>query len=378
MSLQDDLSPIVPPKKTRNLLRKKRGEEVAHPADPRAELRRLVWQHKRWTNDARILSQMVGDRTIARGTPEEKLVKCDKDPGDVVNIKLASDALKRRASSLETGMLVQLRQLPVWKLFLDKVFGCGPVGGAYLLAFVDIRRAMKPSQLIRYCGNALDSSTGRLERRVAGPKYAVDKQGKTVFNAEAGGTFNAELRTRVWQVMIAMRKNSAKATRCEAHAAVRPASSAKKEIQIAFRAECAGCSACLATPSPFGTTSKYLQRWADAVHTQTSFGQPMRGDPKGRVANSERKGRMKATDLFLEDLYMVMRAEQGLEVWPTFATIKRGYAHGGAPSAKAPTAMSLDEALELVGDVSGRPATSFQFDVEAEDEEEREMDEAAE
>ena len=50
-------------------------ENVVHQ-DPKLELKRLVGCHKRWTEQARIMGQMVGDREI-RATGE--IIKCDKD-----------------------------------------------------------------------------------------------------------------------------------------------------------------------------------------------------------------------------------------------------------------------------------------------------------
>lgn len=60
----------------------------------------------------------------------------------------------------------------------------------------------------------------------------------------------------------------------------------------------------------------------------------------------------KAADVFLEDLYTVWRAIEGLPVWPAFYAAKlSGYKHAsGKICVDAPTMLTLEEALELVGD----------------------------
>jgi hypothetical protein len=329
---------------------------VAQYDDPRRELRRLVQQHSRWTSEARTMGQMSSPVPLfdeaGKKIPGSKNEDLSKDPVIVSAIQATAKGLQAEASKLERAMYLQLRQCPVYQLFLEKVYGVGPVCAAYIVANVDITRAAKPSQLRRYCGNSTDAN-GRLERRAFAPKY--DGQGE--LDNTRGGSFNPDMRTAIWLAMVAARKNGAKATRCSAHV---PSAKATPAEKVAFRNECAQCKDCQATATPFGTTSKYLDRWADSLHTSRT--EPY-VNPDGKMTSADKKGRMKAADVFLEDLYIVMRALAGLPVYPTFHTMMRNRQHGSEkPVLNVGVSMTVDEALALVGDPSGRPATRWMFD----------------
>ena len=340
------------------------AELVVYPDDPLKELRRLTQTHKNWTIDAQRWKASVSDK---KDKKTGKKVKCNKDPSTIADGLAVAEKMKRQAKHLEKAMKVQLLKFPVFTLFLDKVYGCGVVAAAYLIAYINIERAVKPSMLRRYCGNAPDD-TGRLERYMGASKYKPNGE----FDPTRKGSFNQELRTRLYQMFTAMRKAGVKAqTRCEKHSKLKPNKTASPAEKEAFRGVCALCSDCMSTKKPYGSTSKYLDHWAAGKFSQRTCPAPAKGTPP-HVARPEDKGRMKATDSFLEDLYMVMRSLAGLEVWPTYATIKRGFAHGDIPAhfSPLPVKLSIQEALTLVGDVGDRPATSFLFDAGAEDEEE--------
>jgi hypothetical protein len=170
--------------------------------------------------------------------------------------------------------------------------------------------------------------------------------------------------------MVAARKNGAKATRCAKHTeqAKLAGKKAKPADKLVFRNECATCKKCLATSTPFGTTSKYLDHWAEVLHTGRTM--PY-ANPDGKPTNIDKKGRMKAADVFIEDLYLVMRTLAGLDVFPTYHTMMRNRLHGSEkPALNVGVPMTVEEAFAHVGDPSGRPATRFMFDPVVEDEEE--------
>jgi hypothetical protein len=297
-----------PPTKLR-LVRTKRPCDPPVHADPRAELRRLVGMHKRWTRTATSWAQSVRDRKLHE---TGETIACTVPQHVRDDIERAAKSLHKEASTLESAMLAQLRQVPIYKVFLSKVYGIGPVVAAYLCAMIRIERATKPSNLNRYCGNACDPKTGKRELRDGGPKY--DPQGNLT---GATGTYNDELKMRIYQGMTAMQKNCAKTT----------------------------------ADKPNGTTSKYLDRWVNAIHTEVTTRPEMGG--KGAF----HKGRRKATDLFLEDLYVIWRTLEGLPVWPDLYSVKRGIYHGGKPCVNEGRVLTTEEAFEIVGDFTAKASS---------------------
>lgn len=263
-------------------------------------LKQLVKQHKALTRSAVAVTNMASDRTN-RETGE--IMPCPL-PADVQEAfkLLATDVAKKKAKSLESAMVTELRQIPIYREFLSKVFGVGPVVAAYLVAEIDIHRAVKSSAIRRFCGLAVIN--GRLERRTKGVKSG----------------FSSEMRVRLYQAFSAMWKNGLGK----------------------------------------GRNCKYLQIWVDAKHRKLSM-----ATLGGKINNGVREvsakgyahsyGWHKAADILLEDLYTVWRTLEGLDVWPSYYAAKLGYEHGGKISVNAPTKLTLEGALELVGDVGGHP-----------------------
>jgi hypothetical protein len=286
---------------------------VVEYGDPALELRRLVGLHKRWVNTAKSWEQSVSDREVKE---TKKIIPCLLPQALRDDIENAYSTLNKEASALETDMRRQLRLMPIYVHFLSKVFPMGVTTPAYLASMVRFERCIKPSHLIRYCGNACGNAQskfpGKRENREHGPKWQPDG----TYKPNEGGTFNAELRMRIYQGMTAMRRNAAKK----------------------------------GPDFPYGTTNKYLTRWLDARHTVITI-------EKKPGGFAESKGRRKATDLFLEDLYIVGRTLAGLPVWPDFYSVKRGVYHGGArPCFDEGVTLTLEQALEIVGDLGKRPA----------------------
>lgn len=297
------IAPEPPPKILKRL---RKVAKVSHHADPIQELRRLVQQHANQTRLATRLTLMQTDRKN-RTTGE---VSKNTLPDDVrADLRESSKRVGHLNKSLESAMTRELKGVPIHDLFLRHVYGVGPVVAAYLCAMVRIDRATKPSNLRRYCGYALDKS-GRLERREFASKF--DPQGRPT---DGAGTFNAALRTVIWQMLTAMRKSSVK----------------------------------VLDAAPFGITTKYLEIWDNSIHRSVSMGVTL---------GAYKKGLHKAADVFIEDLYIVWRALAGLPVWPSYYAAKLGYEHGGKISVNAPKMLTVEEALALVGNVGRVARTS--------------------
>lgn len=300
--------------------------------DPREELRRLVMQHKALTKNAVALTNMVTDKKALQDIVRDGVVVFKK--GDAIKSRIPSDVQEqaktfakevfaREADKIKGQMLRELRKIPVFQLFLSRVFGVGPVIAAYLVAEIDIRRSIKPSALRRFCGLAVID--GRLERRQKGEK----------------AKFSTEMRTRLYQAFTAMAKNAVL----------------------------------------HGKTTKYMEIWEGARHRKLQM-----ADAAGKVVNGQGRevsakgyaysyGWHKAADVLIEDLYVVWRAIEGLEVWPSYYAAKLGYEHGGKISVNAPKLLTVEEALATV-DVASVEGRAYTWPKKGEHEEE--LDAAAE
>lgn len=281
----------------------KRAEAPTHE-DPRKELDMLVRQHRALQKLRVQIGNASADRVVRHvDNAASGLKKGDRIPCYMPDVakelnRAHCKAIAKQEEQLERAMVKQLRKVRVYSEWLEGVFGFGPIACAYLISSIDIRIAEKSSALRRFCGLAVIN--GRLERRTAGQKNA----------------YNSALRVKLYSAFMAMIKNGA--------------------------AHDKGC--------------KYLQVWSDAKHRKTAQNEIAKAaDPKCKVVAPHKYGWHKAADVFVEDLYTVWRALEGLPVWPSYYAAKLGYEHGGKISVNAPKLLTLDEAIALVGEVGGTP-----------------------
>lgn len=352
-----DVCPIAPSNLAKRLGRKAAPEPAVH-ADPRTEVRRLIDMHKNWTETARSWRQSVTDR---KNRETGEVIACTKPPHVVADAKNAADRLDAECKRLETAIESALEGVPIYREFLSKVYGLGPVVCGYLVAMVKIDVCRNVSQLIRYAGNGC-TSEGLAERLKQTPK-AIGGE----------GTYNAILKTRVWQGLIAMRKNAQKYTVCEAHAAVKPKKGTQAQ-KAAFRTLTLECKACRTTKTPNGSVTKYTRRWAEGLHSALTLPNKRLSEKAGAptVMNggqANEKGRRKATDLFLWDLYVVWRTLEGLTVRPDKYSAIRGRYHNGQEARDSEYVLTLEEARAIVGEPSASPATSWMWPIKVDTEE---------
>lgn len=296
MNISQAIETVAPQAPTK-LERKVRGRRKLPPPiedNPITELRRLVQEHSRWTQTKTRWGNTIRDTKIPN---TDEIIKCTVPDTIRADISVAIENLDFETKRLEAQMSRELVKFPIYNLFLSKVFGFGPITCANLIARVKIHMCTKPSQLWRYCGNAVDPSTGRLEKRQKG---AGSKAGGSK------GTYNDKLRTALYLAMCCMPK----------------ARGATKK------------------------TSKYLRRWDEAVFARKTM---------GREVGAYGAGRAKALDLVLEDLYIVWRTLEGLPVWPDLYSVRRGFYHGGRPCINEGRVLTIDEALHVVGDFEAHP-----------------------
>lgn len=355
--------------------RKRMAAQIPTHDDPRAELRLLVKRHRSLTKAKVALGHMHSNR-VNRETGEE--IPCLLPDSIRAELSALADKSGKEADALKSKMERELRKLPIYTLFLEKVFGSGAVVAGNLCAAIEIAKAEKPSQLKRYCGYAIVN--GKLERATK-PERGVERNrhhngtdGRR--RTDGGRHYNSQLRTTIFSLFTAMAKNAAKRTICEAHAATKPGNKAKQSDKQAHRAATLACRDCRNTKLPFGQTTKYLKIWTDSkygtMHSdRVRDGKMLNEDGSWMIRKSNdgkvhhvsaqgfahSKGWHKAASIFIDDLYMVWRALEGLPVWPTYFEARLQHTHGGAKIADlAPRMLTIDEALERVGFVGGVPA----------------------
>lgn len=299
-------------------LRKARQRKVDKVAtvdaiDKVAALRDLVGRHRNMMRAATRMAQPTKDRKLRDGT----VVKSNYDAEAAADLDAAAKVQKRHAKKLEAQMVRLMRGMPIYDLFLAPAFGIGPIVAANMIARIDITKAPKVSNLRRYCGLAVIG--GALERVANAPK----SQG-------GAGCPNDHMRTVLFQGFAAMARNAGSKKTCN------------------------------------WKTSKYIQVWSDYLHRMAHS---ERVSEAGTIVPIGRDGAKpvsaknfiratgwhKAADVFVEDYYTIARTLAGLPVWPSYHAAKLGYAHGGKVCVDAPRMLTLDEALEIVGDVRGIP-----------------------
>lgn len=279
---------------------KKTAPYVPANDDPTKELRRLVQEHVALTKASVAFTSTASEKTRRADLVNAETGEVMAKKGDVIPCRLpvdtqeairafADEKLKKAAKAIESAMTKELRKVPLFKLFLSKVHGCGPVTAAYLVSMVDFTRCTKPSALKRYCGLAVFD--GHREQPTKGQRLG----------------FNQELKTRLWQM-------------------------------FALGVRMAGSK----------TPSKYMTIWTEKKHTLVTMRGPGTADGKS-LGWCDNTSRRKATDVFVEDLYIVGRALAGLPVWPSWYAKAMGYEHGGKVAVLAPKMLTVDEALEVVG-----------------------------
>lgn len=335
-------------------------KNVAVPVtdDPKQELRRLVLEHKALTRKGVSIASMARDIKLTSGEVRE----CNLPMEVRSELNLVSESMKRRASKLEFQMLAQLKQIPIYQVFLSQVYGVGAVAAAYLVVRVDIHKAVKISQLRRFCGLAVIN--GRLER------YQRGQQAHHV----------PELRTRLYQVMTSMAKNACRKTKD------RPFGSTTKYLKV----WCDYVNRMLHS-SRYDASKNTLREWNPSDRSESALWQvndrnlAEANRPNGAGWDKENSGSQsgsdsaearpitsanaatnersaakaiiygtawrKACEVFLEDLYTVWRALEGQPVWGSYYAEKLGYLHGGQPAMRGPRMLTLEEALAMVGDV---------------------------
>jgi hypothetical protein len=300
MAISQAIQNLIPPSAPRAAKRLRAVPPPDPPGagDPLAELRRIVHEHRALKRLAVRFEQSVSDITI-RETGE--VIKTRVSPATALDVHAVVKSINAQAAVLVRAMTKLLRGVPIYDEFLSKVDRIGgPVTSAYLVAMVKIKRVSTVSQLIRYCGFATGAD-GKSERRSSGPKYAPDGS-----RTDAGGTYNAELKIALVVAFMMARQGTGK----------------KKK-------------------------SKYLRRWDEAKQSALTL-------PNARLervmkpGEADDKGRRKATDLFLWDLYVMWRTLEGLSIRPDKYSAVRGHYHNGQEARDAEYLLTLDEARTMV------------------------------
>ena len=369
--------------------------------DPKKQLELLVLKHAATTKTAVAIGHMSRDRKVLDSTTHKH--KADPKTGEKlwIRCKLPADdqerltdqvvSLRKSCDNLESQMRQELKRIPIYTQFLERVYCMGPVISAYLIASVDINEATKPSNLQRFCGLGIDRATNRLDR----PRKKLESEAKAPKRL-----YNAKLRTMIYLWATSMWKNSAKngkwVTADKLPEDIDPDTLESRERKDVLKYKL------ISEEAPMGSTSKYLERWTDYKHRMEHSGRVdlrpkhnvyckwsadqgdeahmalLRADKaklektktavyvvkdgvrlckvnKGAKGFIHGTGWHKAADLLLEDLYTVWRTLEGLPVWPSYHAGKLGHVHNGQVRVNEAQMLTIEEALEVVGDVGARP-----------------------
>ena len=293
----------------------RRAEAVASTPtsdDPVVELGHLARSHAAQTTMYKALKQQAApsvkwqDGTVVQSRlPEDTRATLDE----------VQKVVKLQAKRMQTRMLRQLRKVPVYAQFMQHVYGLGPVTAAYLVAFVDMKGAgkglslVKPSQIQAFCGVACNRETGRLARREKGVKRQ----------------WHPAIRTALFSMVSAMVRNAIKD----------------------------------------GVTSKYVDIFVDTIRSVETSPRLVGAGKDAKIAlvhpaadgsailvparlYARKKAWLRTASIFVEDLYVVWRAIEGLPVVCSYANRQRSRSHGTDPRTDAPLVMTVEEALSSV------------------------------
>ena len=87
--------------------------------------------------------------------------------------------LENLEQDADKDLKVILKKIPIWREWLTEQRGVGVRMGAIMIAEIDVHRAENPSKVWRYCGLAVDTETGRAERRKKGAKLKYNPKLKS-------------------------------------------------------------------------------------------------------------------------------------------------------------------------------------------------------
>lgn len=304
----------------------KHREDVVYVDNPRAELRRLVKMHAALTRASVATHHMGSDREKEDADGSKVVIPCLLPKPQQDALVACSKGLSAEAKRLaSTAMRDQYRQMPIYQTFLGHVYGFSSgVCVSYLCGTIDITRAEKPSQLIRYCGLSVDNVTGALERRSTAPKY--DWEGN--YDPTKGGTFNSVMRTRMYQAFATMWKNSRGAERKVTSKYLDIWHNKKARVLMSERVKDGKITLLIPRVTKGGKkiTEVSAQGFAHSVGWHT------------------------AASVFLYDLYLMWRALEGLPVWLSYYEWARGREHNGPPIEREnkPRMMTVDQVMKYI------------------------------
>jgi len=291
---------------------KKPKRPAATMADnPKGQLRRIVAEYEALTDEIKATKQRTGDYVMTDDDGEVAEVRPSplNEEQKAVFGKVSA-ALESAKGSLEPEMRRLMRAFPVYTLFLENVRGCGTITAAKLLADIDITRCEKVSALHQVCGMGVrvgDDGKGHAQRAQAGVKL----------------DFHNRLKVGLYQMFSSLTKDP-------------------KRDESPYWRRLVGYKHRL-TNSPRFTLHP--------TEKDKRTGEPKAffdGRPGGRAIINNMAYRP-AAQLFLEDMYLIWRASEGLPVWPGYHAGKLGHVHAGRVEVKEASIITVEEALSIAG-----------------------------
>lgn len=276
------------------------------PAESLRALRLMVREYNDLVDQAKRSGQRAGDK-VSKETGEILVNPLPQEDRD--RLLERSERYRKDADSVMRRCEKLLRRFPIYNVFLQHVDGCGPVTSAKLIADVDIARCVKVSSLHQFCGLGV----------------MTDDDGKSKAQFPRKGevrTFNVQLKTAVLMFVESLVKNPNR----EGSPYYQRMIGYKHRLQSS-------------------------DRFVESATKKGPDGKPSStfdGAACGR-AHVHMMSKRVAAQLFLEDVYLVWRALEGLPVWPSYQAGKLGHVHAGKVRVTDAETITVERALEIVG-----------------------------
>lgn len=269
---------------------------------PELRLRSLFRERRALQDQAQDLENKAKPHTTKKGV----VVQPRFDQPTCKEIVAFADSMREKVSTIEDVMKRELKEVPIYNEFFKKVWGCGPITAAILIANVNVHHkedtdkgATKPSSVIQFCGFGVHD--GKLSRMVSGKTR----------------DYHPDLRDCLFNLFTTMSKNR----------------------------------------GAWNKTNKYLVIYDGKKHgiitgprvQPSDKGPQIDGHPAQAFAHQT--AWHTAMRVFLEDMYVIWRAQLGLPVWPSYHAAQMGYSHGGKICVAEPKLLTLEAAWEIVGHV---------------------------
>lgn len=260
--------------------------------------------------------QRLRMQSAARASRKAEAAQASLDESDKAFMQDIGDNLRQSEARALREVKRLLKGVRLWEEWLKGVKGCGPTMSGVILSEIDIEKATTPSKIWRVCGLAVDSRTGRAERKVKGERlhYSPFLKAKMV-HVLAGCLIKANSPYRKYYDDYKHRKEAQRVPQCmgcdgtgKANRRDLDQKLEPGEKRVTKKVKCVNCDG-TGGPAPWGAS-------------------------KAHRHNAAMRYMVK---MFLLDLYVEWRTQEGLPVRSPYQEEYLGHVHGGSGVASQPT-----------------------------------------